>query len=121
MKTTALILMMISMPCLGYGYTASWYGTTDDHTDPFAHTYTATGEKFNEKAMTAASYRFKVGSMVKVTNLSNGKSIIVRINDRGPGRHLRARGRVLDLTRGAFSRIADLNAGIIPIKQELIR
>lgn len=97
--------------------TASWYGTTGDHTDSWKHTTTANGEKFNEQALTAASWKYPLGTLVKVTNLYNGKSVIVRINDRGPGRRLYAKGRVIDLTRGAFEQIADLKTGVIKIKE----
>lgn len=101
--------------------TASWYGTTGDHTDPWKHTTTANGEHFNEKALTAASWKYAIGSTVKVTNLKNNKSVIVRINDRGPGKRLVKKGRIIDLTRGSFAKIADLRDGVIPIKTTLIR
>ncbi len=102
-------------------HTASWYGVTGDTTDPWKHTTTANGESFNEKAMTAASWKFPIGSHVKVTNLKNGKSVIVRINDRGPSKHLFNKGRIIDLTRSSFARIADLRDGIITIEAVLIR
>ncbi len=62
---------------------------------------TANGERLNIHAMTAAHKRLPFGTRVKVTNLSNGKSVIVRINDRGPF----VRGRIIDLTDGAARRI----------------
>lgn len=100
--------------------TASWYGTTGDTTDPWKHTTTANGEHFNENALTAASWKYKFGTRVKVTNLRNGKSIIVRINDRGPSKRLCRKGRIIDLTRGSFARLAALRDGIIPIKTEVV-
>jgi rare lipoprotein A len=100
--------------------TASWYGITEDHCDPWKHTVTASGEKFNENGLTAASWKFPINSHVRVTNLRNHKTVIVRINDRGPSKYLYRKGRVLDLTRGAFERIAPLSDGVIPIKMEIV-
>lgn len=104
-----------------YAYTASWYGITGDNCDPWKHTKTANGEKFNESALTAASWKYRLGSYVKVTNLRNHKSIIVRINDRGPGKHLYRKGRIIDLTRASFARIAKLSDGVVPVRVCLIR
>lgn len=70
---------------------------------------TASGERFDQYAMTAAHKTLPLGTKVKVTNLDNGKSVVVRINDRGPY----IKGRVLDLSRGSFSAIAPLKQGIL--------
>ncbi|MCK5013892.1 MAG: septal ring lytic transglycosylase RlpA family lipoprotein, partial [Candidatus Omnitrophica bacterium] len=58
--------------------------------------------------------------MVKVTNLENGKSVVVRVNDRGPHKRYVARGRIIDLSKRAFARIASLERGLIRIKLELL-
>ena len=58
--------------------------------------------------------------LVKVTNLDNGKSVIVRVNDRGPHRRFLLKGRLIDLTKYAFSRIASLEKGLIRIELELL-
>ena len=60
------------------------------------------------------------GTMVKVTNLDNGRSVIVRITDRGPGKRLRKK-RVIDLTRGAFAHLAPLRQGLVPVVVHRIR
>lgn len=101
--------------------TAGWYGVTGDTTDPWKHVWTASGERFNEEAMTAASRKYPIGALVMVTNQRNVASVVVRINDIGPGWHLYRRGRVMDLSRGAFARIADLNTGIIKITTRRIQ
>jgi len=81
--------------------TASWYG-------PGFHGHTtANGERFNQGALTAAHKSLPFGTRLKVTNKSNGRSVIVRINDRGPY----VRGRMLDLSKGAASRIGMIGAG----------
>jgi peptidoglycan lytic transglycosylase len=74
---------------------ASWYGGN------FSGHRTASGERFNPNSMTAASKTLPIGSIVHVTNPENGRSVNVRINDRGPY----VRGRSLDLSRGAAHRI----------------
>lgn len=70
---------------------------------------TATGGKFDQWAMTAAHKSLPFGTILRVTNKSNGKSVTVRINDRGPY----IKGRVLDLSRGAFVKIAPQKQGIL--------
>jgi rare lipoprotein A len=74
---------------------ASWYGGN------FNGHQTASGERFNPNSMTAASKTLPLGSVVHVTNPENGRSVNVRINDRGPY----VRGRTLDLSKGAARKI----------------
>lgn len=78
---------------------------------------TANGEIFDTTQFTAAHKTLPFNSKVRVTNLSNGKSVIVRINDRGPY----VKGRVIDLSQAAFSAISNLKNGIAKIKIELIK
>ena len=78
---------------------------------------TASGERFNQLSNTAAHKKIPLGSKVKVTNIQNGKSVIVKINDRGPF----VKGRIIDLTRVAFSRIGDTGLGVIDVKIEIIK
>lgn len=76
---------------------------------------TASGERFSRHALTAAHKHFPIGSKVKVTNLRNDKSVIVRINDRGPY----IRGRIIDLTPAAASKLGFGYAqGIAKVKVE---
>ncbi|MEM8637332.1 MAG: septal ring lytic transglycosylase RlpA family protein [Cyanobacteria bacterium P01_G01_bin.54] len=89
---------------------ASWYGPG------FHGRRTANGERFNQNAMTAAHRTLPFGTQVRVTNLSNGRSAIVRINDRGPFIH----GRVIDLSRGAASAIGMLGSGVAPVQVEVL-
>jgi rare lipoprotein A len=70
---------------------------------------TASGEPFDPNGMTAAHRTLPFNTRVRVTNPANGKSVVVRINDRGPF----VSGRCLDLARGAFMVIASLGAGVI--------
>jgi len=82
---------------------ASWYALTS---------MTANGERCNPNAMTAAHPTLPFGTKVKVENLKNGKSVVVRINDRGPY----AGGRIIDLTKAAASRLGFVKAGTAKVK-----
>ncbi|MGP3958987.1 septal ring lytic transglycosylase RlpA family protein [Nonomuraea sp. 3N208] len=77
---------------------------------------TASGERFNPSAMTAAHKTLPLGSKVRVTNPNNGESVTVRINDRGPY----IGGRCLDLSAAAFSAIGNTGAGVMRVKYEVL-
>lgn len=78
---------------------------------------TASGEKFNMYANTAAHKTLPFGTKVEVTNLNNDKSVIVKINDRGPY----IKGRKFDLSKGAFEQIAKVERGVIRIQYKIIK
>ena len=86
---------------------ASWYR---DHR-------TASGERFNVNALAAAHKSLPFGSKVRVIDLKTGKSIIVRINDRGPY----IRGRIIDLTVGAARELGMYHRGIARVRIEVLR
>jgi rare lipoprotein A len=75
---------------------------------------TANGDIFNNSIFTAAHKKLPFGTKVKVTNLSNGKSVVVRINDRGPF----VAGRIIDLTKAAAASIGMVSAGIAKVTIE---
>ncbi|MEU6072441.1 septal ring lytic transglycosylase RlpA family protein [Micromonospora sp. NPDC047074] len=77
---------------------------------------TANGENFDPSALTAAHKTLPFDTRVRVTNPANGKSVTVRINDRGPF----IEGRCLDLSRAAFARIASLDAGHVEVRYEVL-
>ncbi len=77
---------------------------------------TASGERFDQSANTAAHKELPFGTKVKVTNVKNGNSVIVRINDRGPF----VSGRIIDLSRSAFSSIGNTSEGVIEVKIEVV-
>jgi rare lipoprotein A len=91
--------------------TASYYG------DPFHGRKTANGETFNKNDLTAAHQTLPFNTRVKVTNLSNEKSVIVRINDRGPY----AKGRIIDLSEEAGKRIGLDVTGTAKVKLQIVR
>ncbi|MEA5470672.1 septal ring lytic transglycosylase RlpA family protein [Spirulina sp. 06S082] len=89
---------------------ASWYGGY------FHGRRSASGERYNQNAMTAAHKTLPFGTQVRVTNLNNGQTAIVRINDRGPF----VRGRIIDLSRAAASSLGMLGSGVAPVKVEIL-
>ena len=78
---------------------------------------TASGEVFDPSAMTAASYGWPLGTLVRVTNPKNSKSVDVKINDRGPNKRL---GRLIDLSQGSWKKISDNKPGLIDVDVEEI-
>ena len=81
------------------------------------HRRTASGEPLNNNSMTAAHKTLPFGTEVMVKNLKNGKSVKVRINDRGPF----VKGRIIDLTKAAFSRIASLDKGVARVEIRVVK
>jgi rare lipoprotein A len=77
---------------------------------------TASGQVLDQNALTAAHPSLPFGTKVKVTNTKNGRSVVVRINDRGPTQA----GRVIDLTRAAAKQLGMAKAGTIPVKLEVV-
>src|SRR2546429_1850374 len=75
---------------------------------------TASGERYDQTQLTAAHRSLPLGTRVLVTNLANGKSVRVRINDRGPF----ARGRVIDVSRAAARRLGMIGTGTAPVRIE---
>ncbi|HEX9769158.1 MAG TPA: septal ring lytic transglycosylase RlpA family protein [Kiloniellales bacterium] len=89
---------------------ASWYG------DGFHGRTTASGEPFDMNALTAAHPSLPFGTMVRVTNLANGRWIVVRINDRGPFK----KRRIIDVSRHAAEHLGFLRAGLAKVRVEVI-
>jgi len=95
---------------------ASWYSKQD----PGIRKHTANNEIFDDTELTAAMWDIPFNQKIKVTNLENGLSVIVRINDRGPHRRLVRQGRIIDLSKQAFATIASLGKGLIDIQLEFL-
>jgi rare lipoprotein A (peptidoglycan hydrolase) len=83
---------------------ASWYGAEQGR-------HTSSGERFDPYALTAAHRKLPFGTIVRVTNQLNGKSVDVRINDRGPWRH----GRIIDVTEAAADVLDMKKQGTVPV------
>lgn len=89
---------------------ASWYGYD------WSGNKTASGERFNPEAFTAAHRSLPMGTKVRVTNTRNGRSVVVRINDRGPY----IGGRIIDLSAGAARILGMMSSGIAPVQIEVL-
>lgn len=89
---------------------ASYYG------NELAGNRTASGERFNPRALTAAHRTLPLGSKLRVTNQANGKSVVVRINDRGPF----ARSRLIDVSYAAAQQIQMVRSGKARVRLELL-
>lgn len=92
------------------------FGKASFYADKFVGKLTASGEKYKHNDMTAAHKSLPFGTKVKVTNLTNGKSVNVRINDRGPY----IKDRVIDLSLKAAEKLEFTEIGIVDVKIELI-
>jgi len=92
-------------------------GKASYYADKYQDRKTASGQRLNNSAMTAAHKTLPFGTRVRVTNINNGKTVEVVINDRGPF----VRGRVIDLTRAAFARIEDLRMGLVDVEVVIVR
>jgi rare lipoprotein A len=89
---------------------ASWYGPG------FDGNYSASGEIFNASELTAAHPSLPFGTMVRVVNMDNNQSVVVRINDRGPYAH----GRVIDISTAAANVIGLISSGVAPVRLEVL-
>lgn len=89
---------------------ASWYGA------PFHGRRASNGEIYDMNKLTAAHRTMAFGTMVKVTNLTNGKSTVVRITDRGPF----VENRIIDLSRAAAQVIESIGPGVVPVRLEVV-
>jgi rare lipoprotein A len=121
-KILALLFVALLAGCAGkpsgtidpHGYhasgQASWYGR--------AHhgKRTASGERFDQHSLTAAHRTLPFGTLLRVTNLSNDRSVIVRVNDRGPY----GRGRIIDLSRQAAETLDMIRAGTAKVRVEVV-
>ena len=97
--------------------TASWYTYASTIKEGNSG-ITASGQMMNDSKLTAASWFYPFGTILKVTSLNNGRSINVTVNDRGPAKRLVKKGRVIDLSRSAFQALSPLSAGVIPVRIE---
>jgi len=90
--------------------TASWYGRGH------AGRITASGEPLNPRAMTCAHRTLPFGSVVRVTDIANGKHVYSKVNDRGPY----VKGRILDLSEGAARELGGSDRGLMTVRIEIV-
>ncbi|MGL6469984.1 septal ring lytic transglycosylase RlpA family protein [Aeromonas caviae] len=103
------------------GSAGNWRGYSETglasyYADRYHNKRTASGEPYQRHANTAAHMELPFGALVRVTNLANDKSVVVRVNDRGNF----PRGRIIDLSRAAFSAIGNPRSGLIKVRIEVL-
>ena len=121
-----LIIVLVSAAILGCSSApprdeSKWIGYTEEgkasfYADRHQFKKTASGELYNHDLKTAAHKKMPFGSKINVTNVNNGRSVIVVVNDRGPF----VNGRIVDLSKSAFSSIGNTSAGLLSVEIEVI-
>jgi len=81
----------------------------------------ASGQRLDNNKLTCASWDYKFGTRLLVTNKLNGRQVVVCVNDRGPSKRLYKRNRRIDLSRAAFKAITSLESGVAPVSIEVVR
>jgi rare lipoprotein A len=91
-------------------------GLASYYADKYQGRKTASGERFDTARLTAAHRTLPFGTRVRVTNVDNGKSVVVRVNDRGPF----VAGRVIDLSPAAAKQLDMMRSGVVRVKLEVL-
>lgn len=119
MRRTRLVAAMLAIAGLMQtgAAVAAQVGKASYYCCSFAGKLTANGERFNPGAMTAAHKTLPFGTVVRVVHLKTGRSIVVRINDRGPF----VGGRIIDLSKGAARQLGFVSSGVAAVRVEVIK
>jgi rare lipoprotein A len=124
MHAVRLVVLLLAVGCGSAQRPEPHPVTTGDGVQRGYATYydepqrTASGERFDPNGFTAAHRTLPLGTRVRVTNRGNGRSVIVRINDRGP---FGKRDRIIDLSKAAARELHMLDAGVVPVTVEVLR
>lgn len=110
LRGAALAALACAFACPASAERASWYGPG------FHGRLTANGERFDQHAATCAHKALRFGTRVRVTNLTNGRSAVCRINDRGPF----VAGRAIDVSRGMAVRLGMIRSGTAPVRLQIL-
>ena len=109
--TLVWVLMMIALPVMA----GAEEGSASYYADSLSGNPTASGEAYDKDALTAAHRTLSFGTMVTVTNLDNGKTVVVRINDRGP----HAKSRIIDVSGAAAKKLGLIDSGTAKVRVEV--
>jgi rare lipoprotein A len=101
---------------VGGGSGAIQEGLASYYADRFEGRTTASGEIFSQSKLTAAHKTLKFGTMVRVTRVDDGRSVVVRVNDRGPF----VEGRIIDLSRRAAEQLGMIAAGVVRVRVSVV-
>jgi rare lipoprotein A len=114
--SAAVLLALLSSPSFGTYPGAVETGIASYYHDSLHGNRTASGQIYDKGKMSAAHKSLPLGSRVRVTDTRTGKSIVVRVNDRGPF----IEGRIIDLSRRAAQKLGIIRRGITPVKVEVL-
>ncbi len=112
-----IFLCLCSCCCLMGTPAHAEYGKASYYGQEFHGRKTASGEVYDRGGLTCAHKDLPFGTRVKVTNLANNRSVVVRVNDRGPW----VKGRIIDLSYAAAQKIDMIRDGIIEVKIEVVK
>lgn len=116
---TAVLLSLAARP-VPVAPTQTQLGLASFYGPGFHGEETASGEIFDEREMVAAHRALPLGSVVRVTNLENGREVVLRVIDRGPyGRNFR-KGTIIDVSRGAARRLDFVRDGLVKVKVDVL-
>ncbi|HCL55790.1 MAG TPA: hypothetical protein DHW82_02105 [Spirochaetia bacterium] len=116
MKKAFFIMLFLALGNVSFSYEKVFFGKASWYGEPFHGRKTASGEIYDMNKITAAHKELPFGTVLKITNLDNGKSIMVKVNDRGPF----VAGRILDLSKKAAEELEYIKKGVVNIKAEVV-
>ncbi len=119
LDTTTILLDSVANRGKDSVKTKCYYGMASFYSRSLEGTKTSNDEIFRHSKLTAASNKFKLGTWLRVTNISNGKSIVVRVNDRMHPKMAR-KGRIVDLSRTGAKKLDFINKGITKVMVEIV-
>ncbi|WP_434035841.1 septal ring lytic transglycosylase RlpA family protein [Formosa sp. 4Alg 33] len=114
-----IIIQFISILCIALSSQfalAQTTGVASYYSNTFHGENTASGEKYNKDYLTAAHPTLPFDTLVIVTNLTNGESVVVRVNDRGP----HTKSRIIDVSEAAAKKLDLINQGVAEVKLEVL-
>ena len=109
--TLLWILMMVGLPVMA----GAEEGSASYYADSLSGNPTASGEPYDKDALTAAHRTLAFDTMVRITNLDNGKTVVVRINDRGP----HTKNRIIDVSGAAAKQLGLIDSGTAKVRLEV--
>lgn len=112
----AALALISTSAFAGSGAGLKQQGVASYYSDRFHGRKTASGDRYDKSAMTGAHRSLPLGSKVRVTNLGNGKSVVIEINDRGPW----AGKRLLDMSRRAAQDLGMISSGVAKVQLEMV-
>ena len=116
-KLRNFTLAVAAVLCLSLSFAQTQKGKATFYSKRATGARTSSGERLHHDSMTCAHRTYPFGTRLKVTNMNNGREVIVRVTDRGP----HTRGRIIDLSWGAAKELGILNHGVAMVKVEVVR